>query len=173
MKDFDPPFLVDWKWFCLAGDVMGWIIRWTKLWGFGVKNIGTKQFYSHLLVGFILWMFWAGKWNKQNTRILSKKHLNSFILLLLLIANKFGGGMLWAGGRVAALHRNSEEAEEQTIDGLENQSCPPGGNIKRTNKNAKHLNNDTWGRPVLNWNFPLNLCESFLLIALRLTCSLC
>ena len=54
---------------------------------------------------------------------------NSFILLLLLIANKFGGRMLWAGGRVAALHRNSEEAEEQTIDGLENQSCPPGGNI--------------------------------------------
>ena len=45
--------------------------------------------------------------------------------------------MLWAGGRMAALHRNSEEAEEQTIDGLENQSCPPGGNIWKTNKKCK------------------------------------
>ena len=43
-------FFVDWKWFCLAGDVMGWIIRRTKLWGFWVKNIGKKQFYSHLLL---------------------------------------------------------------------------------------------------------------------------
>ena len=66
---------------------------------------------------------------------------NNFILLLLLIANKFGGRMLWAGGRLAALHRNSEEAEEQTIDGLENQSCPPGETFReQTKRNAKRLN---------------------------------
>ena len=101
-----------------------------------LRILGEKHRHETVLFSSSCWFHMnldvmGGKMEQTKYKNFEQKAFeqNSFILLLLLIANKFGGRMLWAGGRVAALHRNSEEAEEQTIDGLENQSCPPGGNI--------------------------------------------